>query len=306
MAMLALALVLPTVGAQRTVTAQGPTSAQSAAPSIASGSGMVDHRLYDDLLRVHVKNGFVDYDALARRPELGRYLDAMASVRPETLTEDEQIAYWINVYNAATLGMIIDAGERESIRNVHKTFAVLKLKGPWSTPVVRVGSARYSLDEVHHRKLRQQFGESRVVFALTCGALSCPPLRSEAYTGDKLVDQLNDQTRRFLRGNARWNGMEGRWFSRSPIIRTFADDFGEGKEDIGRWFAPYFEGRQREQLMTGAFSLRVTGFDWRLNSVANQAEWETPMTPRDSTWLGGAPPRAPGPPSDGARRPTPP
>jgi hypothetical protein len=107
-----------------------------------------------------------------------------------------------------------------------------------------------------------------------CAALGCPPLRSEAYTGARLDEQLENQARIFLRESPRKNrvdlGDETVWLS--PILTWYADDFGGSDEALGRFLARYWpEGPERELLLSGRFRVRKTDYDWTLNGIENRS-----------------------------------
>ncbi len=246
-----------------------------ASASTSHAQTAVDHQRFDDLLHRHVINGFVDYDAFAQAPEFGHYLASLDTVRLDGLSEDERLAFWLNVYNAYTIQLIVEHHETSSIRNINRTLWVLRLKGPWSEPLVHAAGRTLSLDDVHHAILRKEFGEARVHYALSCAAVSCPPLRSEAYTGAKLVDQLNDQGKRFLRESPTKNRIEpaskdlrSRVVYLSPILTAYRGDFGPSRQDLGRAIAPWFDGEDRLMMEKGRFFQQETDFDWTLNSQA--------------------------------------
>ncbi|MFN2567708.1 MAG: DUF547 domain-containing protein, partial [Gemmatimonadaceae bacterium] len=178
-----VAIVLASLALGGTARAQGVTS---------------DHGVFDMLLRRHVADGLVDYDAFARAPEFRQYLDALARTDPERLPPAEQLALWVNAYNAYTIHLVNAHGERESIRNINRSLGLLRLKGPWKERLARVGGCVYTLDEVENAIIRKRFREPRIHFALVRAARGCPPLRSEAYRGERLDAQLEDQARRFL------------------------------------------------------------------------------------------------------------
>lgn len=228
----------------------------------------VDHQLFDTLLRQHVVDGFVDYDAFARAPEFARYLASLDTVRPLLLDEDERLAYWINVYNAFTIQLIVSHKETESIRNINKALGFLQLKGPWSEPIVQAAGRQLTLDDVDHAIIRREFGEPRIHYALTCAAMGCPPLRSEAYTGERLVDQLNDQGHRFLGDSPKKNHFDSRVFNLSPILTAYSSDFGPEPKDLVRSIAPYMKGVDSVALKRPRPFIRPTRFDWTLNSQA--------------------------------------
>ena len=114
------------------------------------------HAPFDRLLKAHVRDGLVAYEAFARAPEFPRYLASLDTVQVSALGEDERLAYWINVYNAYTIRVVLRHNERESIRNINRTLGFLQLKGPWNEPVVKAGGQVYTLDQVLHRILRRE------------------------------------------------------------------------------------------------------------------------------------------------------
>ncbi len=228
-----------------------------------------DHSAFDRLLSRHVVDGLVDYDAFKAAPEFGKYLESLASAKPAGLAPAERLAFWINTYNAYTIQLIVSHGERASIRNINKTLG-LKLKGPWQEELVRAGGLRLHLDHVEHEIIRKQFHEPRIHFALVCAALSCPPLRSEAFTGARLEEQLADQARVFLLASPTKNRVDvaARVVHGSPIYSSYyRDDFGGSDAAIGRYLAGLWPpGPERDLLASGRFQLVSTDYDWTLNS----------------------------------------
>ena len=237
----------------------------TAAPTQAMA---IDHAVFDSLLQRHVVGGFVDYDAFARSAAFTQYLAALGRASLDGVSEDERLAFWINVYNAYTIQLIVAHRETGSIRNINKSLGVLRLKGPWSEPLVQAAGQRLSLDDVFHGILRKGFAEPRIHFAVSCGAIACAPLRSEAYTGDRLVDQLNDQGRRFFRDSPMRNRIDRNRVQLSPILMAYRNDFGAGRLDFMRAIAPWFEGEERKRLTDGRYILIENTFDWALNSQA--------------------------------------
>ena len=273
-----------------------PAASKAPRTSNADKHETFDHRPFDDLLHRYVIKGFVDYDAFAHAPQFSLYLASLAQVKLDAMNEDERLAFWINAYNAFTIQLIVSHHETESIRNVNRTLGVLRLKGPWSEPLVHAAGRTLSLDDVQHTILRKEFAEPRTHFALACGAIGCPPLRSEAYTGEKLVDQLNDQGVEFLRKSptknhidtspvnvalreprvdgrpdARPDGRERpqlRFLYVSPVLMAYRNDFGPARNDLARALAPWFEGTDRTLLEKGRVVVVESTFDWTLNSQA--------------------------------------
>lgn len=231
-----------------------------------------DHSPFDQLLRAHVANGMVDYDAFGRAPEFRRYLASLAASDPARLPRDEQLAFWINAYNAYTIELIVKHGERRSIRNINKSIGIVRAYGPWKEELAVVGGTPYGVDQIEQDIVRPTYKEPRIHFALVCAAMGCPPLRSEAYDGRRLDAQLEDQGRAFLLRSPTKNRVDvaTRTVHLSPIFVGFGDyiqDFGGNEAAVGRFIARYFpEGPERQLLMSGGFRVRETTYDWTLNS----------------------------------------
>ena len=138
-----------------------------------------------------------------------------------------------------------------------------------------------TLGHIEHKILRVEFDEPRIHMAMVCAAMGCPPLRNEPYTGDKLQEQLDDQTRRFL-ANAEKFKIERTKKSiyLSPIFKWFADDFIKKygpQKNIGRhskkdsavlnFIASYLENTQKDYVLTGKYKIKYLKYDWSLNEL---------------------------------------
>lgn len=246
----------------------GPMSAQTQT---------VDHSAFDALLHRNVVLGMVNYEAFAKAPEFKGYLAKLAATDPASLGRNDQLAFWINAYNAYTIQLINAHGETESIRNINKTGGFIKAYGPWKEKLAVVGGKAYGLDDIEQDIIRPTYKEPRIHFALVCAAMGCPPLRREAYVGGKLDAQLEDQARDFLLQSPTKNRVDvaSRTVYVSPIFIEFRDyikDFGGSKASVAQFIAKYHvPGTERDLLQSGDFKTVVTKYDWTLNSQANAA-----------------------------------
>jgi len=226
------------------------------------------HAPFTALLRAHVTNDLVNYEAFAQSPEFPRYLQALAAARPDAMSREDRLAFWINVYNAYTIQLVNLHHERESIRNINMFMGVLKGKGPWKQTIVNAGGRTLSLEDVQIKVIRAEFKEPRVNMALVGGALSAPPLRVEAYEGSKLNAQLTDQTRVFLRERQTENRLDlgNSILHLSPIFDWNRVDFGKSDEAILKFVSPYFDGTgERAAFAASRLTIEFTDYDWRLN-----------------------------------------
>ena len=234
----------------------------------------VDHSTFDALLRKHVVDGMVDYGGF-EGADFKAYLASLDTTSPATLDPGERLAYWINVYNAYTIELIVSHHEQGSIRDINRTLGVA-LKGPWREKLVKAGGKIYNLDNVEHDIIRKQWKEPRIHFALVCAAMGCPPLRSEAYTGAKLEEQLAGQASLFLVGSPAKNRVDvkaGIVYGSMIYVKYYREDFGGTDAAIGGYLAGYYaEGPEKQLLLSGKFKLVETPYDWTLNSQAKARE----------------------------------
>jgi len=239
------------------------TAVSTSAPAAATA---VDHSAWNAMLGAYVTDGMVDYDAFQRDARFATYLAQLGRVHAGSLARNDQLAYWINVYNAYTIHLLNSRKERRSIRDINKVLGVT-LKSPWAEPIVRADRRTLTLDDVEHEIIRKQFKDPRIHVALVCAAMGCPPLRSDAFTAERVDAQLDDQARRFLaqRAKNRVDVKSGTVYG-SPIFTWYRDDFGGTLEGVGAFWAKYVpSGPEQALVRSGKFRWVDTEYDWRIN-----------------------------------------
>lgn len=223
---------------------------------VARGQG-VDHGPFERILSAHVKEGAVDYQAIAEKDgaALDAYLDSLARVDPSSLARDERLALYLNLYNATMIDAVLDRYQ-DGYSVSENQFAIFDL------PLVRVGGRTITLNHLEHKIIRPEFKEPRIHAALVCAARSCPPLRPEPYTAGKLDQQLDDQMRKWL-ADPRLNQIrEGDGPIRvSEIFKWYAEDFG-GVEKIGAYIDACHPAE------TSGRAVEFIPYDWTLNDRA--------------------------------------
>jgi hypothetical protein len=236
-------------------------AAGGAVATPAASRTEVDHSLFSELLGNYVRDGKVDYAGFqSEEAKLDRYLDALEKVDIKTLSRDEQFAFYTNAYNAWTIKLILS--KYPKIKSI-KSLGVFNT-GPWKQKVVHLKGEKVSLDNVEHDILRPQFNDPRVHFAINCAAKSCPPLRSEAFRGETLNQQLEDSTRSFINDPNSYR-LDGSDLYVSRIFKWFSEDFSDGAL---AFFKLYAEGELKEKLeKSGNIQLKYLKYDWSLNGM---------------------------------------
>ena len=244
-------------------------SAMSPARAAAAGTnGAPSAESLASVLTKHLTNNLVRYAALKKDSrELDEFLGSAAAVTRKQFDawpQSDQIAFLLNVYNAATLKLVTDNYPVTSIKKIGGWFST-----PWKQEVVRLFGKTTTLDEVEHGMLRARYTEPRIHFALVCAAKGCPPLRTEPFTGAKLDEQLSDQGRRFLAQTEK-NRFENGTLYLSPIFQWFSGDFTASKRTVAEFVGPFLPAEQRKALGKTDPKIRFTEYDWSLNDASGK------------------------------------
>ena len=212
------------------------------------------------MLRAHVANGAVDYRSFKEKEaQVDAYLAALAAIDPNTLTEAERLALWINAYNAFTIKLILSRYPGiKSIKDIPRR---------WKRRDWVVGGERYSLDDIEHKILRKKFKEPRIHFAIVCASVSCPSLLPEAYVAERLDEQLTAAARGFLADPEKGFRIDENRVYLSSIFKWFRKDFEADGRSLVEFIAPYVAEDARAFLEEHGeeVSIRFLKYDWSLN-----------------------------------------
>ena len=220
------------------------------------------HDLFDQVLQEHVdENGRVNYTKLKANPEkFEAYLDLLVVANPTEWSYNEQLTFWINAYNALVIKGVIDRYPITSVRNV-KLF-----NGFFSRLKFQVVGKTYTLDEIEHGILREEFPDPRVHFALACASSSCPPLGNRAFSAVTLEEDLETATFNFIRNPEQVRiDRSKRIVHVSKIFKWYDDDFKEGYDGVVDFLADYLPPEDAEYLLSTDVKLRYLDYDWTLN-----------------------------------------
>lgn len=189
---------------------------------------VLDHSLWDQLLGKYVQAGRVSYSNFQKDPEFEKYLALLADNAPESSwPRDEQLAYWINAYNAFTIKLITDNYPVKSITDLHGGK-------PWDVKWIKLGNNTYSLNQIENEIIRPQFKEPRIHFAVNCAAKSCPPIANKAFTAANLEQMLEKQAIAFI-NNTEFNTISSEKVNISKIFEWYASDFGNIVDFINKY-----------------------------------------------------------------------
>lgn len=221
-----------------------------------------DHSRFDQILAECVKDECVDYNLISTKYRLAlfNYLASMNGVDPARLRPKDQLAYYINVYNATMLHNVVQRRDRfGDWTPADDDFAVFR------QPLVHIGARQLSLNELENDIIRPTFKDARIHVALVCGARSCPPLLNRAYGGDDLDEVLDANMKRFLNDRSR-NAIDDqkKELKLSRIFDWYADDFG-GRDGVVGYVSKY-AGKD-----FGGYSVSFSDYSWELNELKRRS-----------------------------------
>jgi hypothetical protein len=228
--------------------------AQTKAPS---------HEILDKLLKKNVTaDGKVNYKAFIKDSiELNKYLRLISTTPPDekTWSKYEQMAYWINAYNAYTIKLILKYYPIKSIKDIGSSIQIPFVNTPWDIKFIMIGKEKMDLNNIEHGNLRKKFDDPRVHMALVCASKSCPILLNEAYDPKRLDDQFAKQTKAFLADPFR-NKMSADKPQLSMLFKWYGMDFNKNGGSVRDFINKYSDVKIKADA-----KISHVDYDWGLN-----------------------------------------
>jgi hypothetical protein len=230
----------------------------------------IDHSPWDSFLDAYLDTSppsgvyNLKYKAVsgADKKNLENYIDALAAVTVTKLSQAEQKAYWINLYNALTVKVIIDHYPVKSIRDIDISPG-LRNDGPWDAKLLTIEGKEISLNDIEHRILRPVFLDNRIHYAVNCASIGCPNLQPEAYTAENTEGLLDRGAREYI-SHSRGVKISKNKIVVSGIYNWFQEDFGSNESGVIEHLLLYAPPQLKKDLKNfrGKISYR---YDWSLN-----------------------------------------
>lgn len=223
-------------------------------PALPQPSQIVRNTLWDQLLKNYVSsNGTVNYKEFKiERSKLNTYLNQVSKDPPsDQCPKNQEIAYWINVYNAYTIDLILQHYPVKSIRDINNGK-------PWDLEFITIGGKKYSLNQIENDILRKKFSDPRIHFAINCASKSCPKLMNAAFTKEQLDVQLNTLAKAFINDPEK-NKISANKAEVSEIFNWYKDDFTKSGSLID------FLNKYSDNKLSPGAPISYLAYDWSLN-----------------------------------------
>ena len=229
----------------------------------ANSQGKPTHEAFNALLKKYVSvEGKVNYKGFIKdSANLNGYLNLLSKTPPneKTWSREEQMAYWINAYNAFTIKLIIKYYPIKSIKDIGSSIQIPFVNTPWDIKFIAIGKEKLDLNTIEHGKLRKSFDDPRIHMALVCASKSCPILLNEAYNAKQLDEQLTRQTKAFFADTFR-NKVSPDKPQLSMIFNWYGMDFSKNGGSVTSFVNTYSKVKIKPKA-----KIDYLDYDWGLN-----------------------------------------
>ncbi len=228
----------------------------------------IDHRLWGDILTKYVHLNInnertFDYDNVSKndKAKLTRYLYQLQKVDPRNYRRNEQLAYWVNLYNALIVDLALTHFPLKSIKDVGDGFT-----GPWNIKIANVANMPITLNNIEHGILRPLWQDMRIHYVINCGSIGCPDVPEKPFSSIDIDNQLDLAARRFI-NQKKGVMLNDNVLVLSSIYDWFAVDFGEDQQALLLHLMRHAEPvlKQKLKLFNGKTEFF---YNWKLNGLS--------------------------------------
>lgn len=237
----------------------------------ANSRAVIDHSAWQDFLSEYITDSIepgvnlVRYSAVTDddKAKLTAYVDSLEAIDIFQHNRNEQLTYWINLYNAATVELILREYPVSSIRDIR--LGGVFSAGPWDTNLLKVNGHALSLNDIEHRILRPIWNDERLHYAVNCASYSCPNLAREAFLSRKVDAQLNAAASAYI-NHERGVKFRGSELVLSKIYHWYKEDFGNSKVRLLQHLILHAKPELKNKLINHKGKIRYE-YHWTLNGA---------------------------------------
>jgi hypothetical protein len=266
---------------------------KSTPPAVSATAAQLCGKCTEFLGKYVSRDGMVDYKTLTRKKlELAALLDKFRGLNRNdynSWSKDDKLAFWINAYNLELIRIIMENYPIESNRMLRLFWppnSIKHIKGIWDEHKFIIMDEEFTLREIEQRFFQNEFAEPRVLLAMSYASISGVPLRNEAYCGQNLSAQLDDQVKKFIAGSHalkidRENQtvslsslLNPTWYGEQFVAKYGTDLKFKQQEPAVRavlnFLMKYIPPQDIDYLETGNYTIGYLRYDWTLNEGAGQ------------------------------------
>ncbi len=230
---------------------------------VSTAAARADHSpkwiaTYGKLLGKYVASSGVQYSSwkgnAADMQALQEVVDGIAKEKISGQSKKEQLAFYINAYNAWILHEALGKYPTRSVKDLLFTF--------FTSERIKVAGEPMSFNHLEKDIIRPKFGDPRVHFALNCASRSCPPLDLVPFRAEKLDSQLDALATAFI------NSPKGVDYSPGQKAAALSAIFNWYKDDFKAADGPLaFINKRRSEPLPNDVKITYQDYDWSLNEA---------------------------------------
>jgi len=232
-----------------------------------SNQQKIDHGLWQEFLSNYLSRNnseprTLNYQNVTTqdKKKLSDYLARLQSLDPRTYPKNEQLAYWVNLYNALVINLVLSHYPIDSIKNIGNG-----LTGPWNIELATIAGRQVTLNQIEHGILRPLWQDNRIHYVINCASIGCPDLPLQSFSSVNINKQLNDAAIRFINQHKAVH-LANNTLTLSSIYNWFAVDFGSSNENIIKHIKAYALPELKSELEHFSGTIEFD-YNWKLNST---------------------------------------
>lgn len=235
----------------------------------------ISHATWDDFLKRHVLSNeedihLINYASLSHDDltTIKRYIAEMKQIDIDQYNRQEQLAYWINLYNALTIQTVASYYPVGDIQEINISPGLFS-NGPWGGTLVYIKNTPLSLDDINNRIIRPIWNDSRTHYALTDATMGAPNLSNRAYQGSSIDQQLNEAAATYVNSLRGVQLVDGKLII-SKIYEWYEEDFGASKQNVITHLSQFATGRLAKQLRQ-THTVDSYMYNWHINCPSDNS-----------------------------------
>lgn len=231
----------------------------------------IDHSAWEAFVQKYVRvqpddTNRMDYDAVTDddRVLLKQYLAYLGHIQIARYNRDQQIAFWMNLYNASMVDLVLGNSLADSVLQIRGPG--VNVVGPWLMPVARIHGKPVSFNDIEHFILRAAFNDMGmpVHYGLNCASMGCPSISPHAHTAENWRENLKVTAHQFVNCEHGVRFENGKLLTSKIYYSWFKDDFGGTDKTVIEHLLKYADPELAAELKKYS-TISGDFYDWRLN-----------------------------------------
>ena len=231
----------------------------------------ISHQEWQDFLTRRVitndeEINLIDYPQMTKADINGleHYITHLSQINISAYNRNEQLAYWLNLYNAVVVKIVAGYYPIDTVRDVNISPGLFNV-GPWGANIVTIAGTQLSLDDIQNRIIRAIWNDPRTHYAVNDGTIGSANLSKNVYQGSIIDQQLNQAAFRYINSLRGIQVIDGKLVV-SKIYGWYLDDFGGNESDVINHLSFFAKEPLRTQLKK-INSITSYIYNWHLNTT---------------------------------------